>query len=308
MNNTTGANLLVLFQKPVKVVFSLIPCLLFLYVNGVMLFTLMKKPLFQESARYILFGHLLLIDSLHLTMSIVVYLFAVTNVKMNSFVCVVVISLSSTITHISPLNLAVMSLERYAAICFPLRHAEIATNRRTRIAVAAVWTLGSLDSLIKLSVFVSLEKKAFDMQTFCSAYTLPQKGIYVTLNEAFTIMYFLLVGIIIAYTYIAIVVAARSASSKSSTASKAHKTVLMHLLQLCLCLVSTMFNMINTTVYWNMMPVVRRQVQYVLFIVLIIFPRCLSPLIYGLRDQSFRHYFKYYFSFGLRNSVKPFDK
>uniref|UniRef100_A0A667WNH4 Odorant receptor 131-2-like n=1 Tax=Myripristis murdjan TaxID=586833 RepID=A0A667WNH4_9TELE len=308
MNNTTGANLLVLFQKPVKVVFSLIPCLFFLYVNGVMLFTLMRKPLFQESARYILFGHLLLTDSLHLTMSIVVYLFAVTNVKMNSFVCAVVISLSRTITHISPLNLAVMSLERYAAICFPLRHAEIATNRRTRIAVAAVWTLGSLDSLIKLSVFVILEKKALNLQTFCSAYSLPQRGIYEMLNQTFTIMYFLLVGIIIIYTYIATIVAARSASSKSSTASKAHKTVLMHLLQLCLYLVSTTFNMINTTVYWNMMPVVRRQVRYVLFIVLIIFPRCLSPLIYGLRDQSFKHYFKYYFSFGLRNPVKPFDK
>ncbi|XP_071395685.1 odorant receptor 131-2-like [Centroberyx affinis] len=308
MNETTGVTLLMLFQKPVKAVLSLTPCLLFLYVNGVMLFTLMRKPLFQESSRYILFGHLLLTDSLHLLASMMMYLFAATGVKMISYVCLVVALFAGIIAKIAPLNLAVMSLERYVAICFPLRNAEIATKSRTSVAIAVMWIVSSLDSLTQLFVYVSLENTGFTMRIFCIRYSVLRLEIYTTINKAFTIVYFVLVGVIIIYTYIAIMVTARSASSNVSTASKAHKTVLMHLLQFCLCLSSTLFHMISSMVHWNMDPVKAKHVQYVLFVGLIIFPRCLSPLIYGLRDHTFRHVFKYYFTFGLRNPVKPFDK
>ncbi|KAM4619799.1 odorant receptor 131-2-like [Polymixia lowei] len=305
MNDTAGLILLLRPGVPVKAVLSMTPCLLFLYVNGVMLFTLMKKPVFHESSRYVLFGHLLLTDSLHLLVCMMMYLFAVTRIKIISYVCVIMSLFGGIIAMISPLNLAVMSLERYVAICFPLRHAQIASNRRTSVAIAVMWIVGSLDSLTELFVYVSLENTAFTMQRFCTRYTILQLEIFTTLNTAFTMIYFVLVGVIIMYTYIAIVTTARSASS--NTPSKAHKTVFMHLLQLCLCLTSTLYTIINSVVLWNMDIVIALQVQYVLFLGLIIFPRCLSPLIYGLRDRKFRNVFKYYFTFGLRNLVKPSD-
>jgi hypothetical protein len=43
-----------------KAFVSMTPCLLCLYVNGVMLFSLCRRPAFLESSRYLLFGHLLL--------------------------------------------------------------------------------------------------------------------------------------------------------------------------------------------------------------------------------------------------------
>ncbi|KAM9348910.1 odorant receptor 131-2-like [Symphorus nematophorus] len=295
-------------QKPVKALLSMLPCLFFLYVNGVMLFALLRKPFLQESSRYILFGHLLLTDSLQLVITMLLYIFAVTMVRMISSVCIFVLLFAFITVKMSPLNLAVMSLERYVAICFPLRHADIVTTRRTGIAIAVMWTVASIDSFAQIFLFISFEESSFTLTRFCNRHSVFRLQIYSTLNKAFTIVYFVLVSIVIIYTYIATMITVRSASSSTRAASKAHKTVILHLLQLCLCLTSTLFEMINTSSTWSINPVTAIHIQYVLFVGLIIFPKCLSPLIYGLRDQTFRHIFKYYFTFGFKITVKPFPK
>lgn len=305
MNVTS--ELLPLYQRPLRVALSVLPCLFFLYVNVVMLFALSRKPLFRESSRYNLFGNLLFIDSLQLVLAMSLYFFAVTRAKLTSYVCLLFNLTASIATKLSPLNLAVMSLERYVAICFPLRHAEIATTRRTKVIIAVMWTAASLDSLAQLFVFISLENVSVSELRICSRDTLFKLKIYATLNKTFTIVCFVLVSVIIIYTYIAILITVRAASHNTSGATKAHKTVLLHLLQLCLCLSSTLFYTIVTSWLLNMNPAKANNIKYILFLSLIIFPRCLSPLVYGLRDQKLREIFTYYFTFGLKNQIRPFN-
>ncbi|XP_040907977.1 olfactory receptor 1500-like [Toxotes jaculatrix] len=194
MNETTEVTQVVPHQTPVKALLSILPCLLFLYVNGVMLFALLRKPLLLESSRYILFGHLLFTDSLQLLVTMLLYIFAVTMVRMISYVCIIFTLLAAIVVKMSPLNLAVMSLERYVAICFPLRHADIATTRATGMAIAVMWTAASLDSFTQLFLFVSLENTSFIVPRFCIRNTVFQLQIYSTLNRAFTILYFVLVS------------------------------------------------------------------------------------------------------------------
>ncbi|KAM6983496.1 odorant receptor 131-2-like [Tautogolabrus adspersus] len=308
MNDSSEGTQVMQFHTTVKALLSLLPCLLFLCVNLVMLYALLKTPLLLESSRYVLFGHLLFTDSLQLVLALLMYFFAVTMVTMISYVCVIITMLASITLRMSPLNLAVMSLERYIAICFPLRHADIATTRRTGIAIAVMWTVGSFDSFTQLVLFVSLENTSIPMQRFCSRHSVFRLQIYSTLYKAFTIVHFVLVSIIIIYTYIAIMITAKSASSKVHHASKAHKTVLLHLIQLCLCLASSLFSTINSSNQLNSPPAIAVHAQYALFVGLIIFPKCLSPLIYGLRDNTFRHVFKNCFTFGCRTTLKPFPK
>ncbi|XP_053298124.1 odorant receptor 131-2 [Pleuronectes platessa] len=301
MNDTTDVNQL----KPLKAVLSMLPCLFFLYLNGVMLFALLRKPVLLESSRYILFAHLLLTDSLQLVLTMLLYIVAATMFKMINFVCVIITTIATTATKTSPLNLALMSLERYVAVCFPLRHVNIATTRRTGSAIAVIWTVASLDSVTQVLVWVSHENKGFTVPRLCnrnSMFTLKTS----TLNMSFTIIYFVLVGMVIIYTYIAIMITVKSASSCNGNASKAHRTVLLHLFQFCLCLSSTLFSRIKGLL--NINRNVAINVQYGLFLGLIIFPNCLSPLIYGLRDHTFRHIFIYYFTFGLKSNVRPVTK
>ncbi|XP_060912382.1 odorant receptor 131-2-like [Labrus mixtus] len=306
MNDSSEGTQVMPFQTTAKALLSTLPCLLFLYVNLVMLYALLKTPLLLESSRYVLFGHLLFTESLQLFLSMFMYIFAVTMVTMINHVCIIIIMLASITLKMSPLNLAVMSLERYIAVCFPLRHADIATTRRTGIAIAVMWTVGSFDSFTQLFLFVSLENTSIPMQRFCYRNSVFRLQIYSTLNKAFTIVYFVLVSTIIIYTYIAIMITVKSASSNVRDASKAHKTVLLHLIQLCLCLTSSLFSTISDQS--NIHPAMVVHVRYALFVGLIIFPKCLSPLIYGLRDNTFRYVFKNYFTFGCRTTIKPFPK
>ncbi|XP_068572718.1 odorant receptor 131-2-like [Cebidichthys violaceus] len=307
MNNTTEVTQVMLFQTPVKVLLSMLPCLFFLYVNAVMLFALLSKPLLLESPRYILFGHLLFADSLQLLVTMLLYIFAVTMIRMMSFVCILITALAASTFKISPFNLAVMSLERYVAICFPLRHANIVTTRMTGVAIAVMWTVASLDFFTQLFLLISLQNTGLTVLRICHKHVF-QLQMYSTINKGFTIACFVLVCSVAIYTYIVVMITVKSASSSVRNSSKPHKTMLLHLIQLCLCLTSTLFNMINYVSPWKINPAIAVHIHYILFLCLIIFPKCLSPLIYGLRDHAFRPVFLYYFTFGLRTTVKTFPK
>lgn len=121
MNATTAEFQSLPFQTSVKAALCMLPCFFFLYVNAIMMFALLKKPLLLESSRYILFGHLLMCDSVQLLLTMLLYIFAVMMVRMINYVCVFVSLLAAVTVKMSPLNLAVMSLERYVAVCLPRR-------------------------------------------------------------------------------------------------------------------------------------------------------------------------------------------
>lgn len=289
-----------------KAPLSVLPCLFFFYINAVMMVALFQKPQLLETCRYILFGHLLLTESLQLLISVLLYLFALTKTTMLSYICISVILFASLTLTMSPLNLAVMSLERYIAICCPLKHVHIVTSRMTGVAIAFIWTTGSLESLTHWVLFISLNNTRFIVPRFCNKANLFPLPIFSSISNAFTIAYFVVVSVVIIYTYVAILVIVNSASSRSHNASKAGKTVLLHLIQLCLCLVSTLFDVINYNSKWNMQHVVASHIQYTIFISLIIFPKCLSPLIYGLRDQALRQILQSYIPFRFTAAARTF--
>lgn len=293
---------------PAKALLCVLPCLLFLYVNVVMMFALLSKPLLLGSPRYILFGHLLLSDSLQLLLAMLLYISAISSIKMNNHVCLLTSSFASIAVKMSPLTLAAMSSERYVAICFPLRHADIVTVRMTGVAIAFIWTVGSIDSCTQLFLFVSLQNKTVTIPNFCSKNLALRRQIFSNSSTIINILCFVLVSVIIIYTYIAVMVTVKSACSHARNATKASKTVLLHLIQLLLCLTSTFFNEMNSSRMWNINPSFALHIQYALFVALIIFPKCLSPLIYGLRDETFRLVFKYYFTFGFECNPKAFPQ
>ncbi|KAM8898600.1 odorant receptor 131-2-like [Spinachia spinachia] len=306
MNNTTEVTQVMLFQTPVRVLLSMLPCLLFLYVNVVMLFALLRKPLLLESPRYVLFGSLLLADSLQLLSAMLLYVFAVTMIKMSSILCAVITLVARITVKISPLNLAAMSLERYVAICFPLRHVSIVTTRMTGVAIALMWTVGSLESFTQFFLFISRENTITVLRICSQDIFLLQT--YLAIYKGFTITIFVSISMVSIYTYVAVMITVKSASSTVPKSSKPHKTMLLHLIQLCLCVTSTFFGMINPINRSKKSVNMASHIQYALFLVLIIFPKCLSPLIYGLRDHAFRHVFEYYFTFGFKTTVKRFSK
>ncbi|XP_058271647.1 odorant receptor 131-2-like [Hemibagrus wyckioides] len=278
---------------------------IFTYINVVMLFTLRTKAIFRETPRYILFTHMLLNDTIHLVISLVLYLFGAIYLVVVRAACAMIVLLSSATFTNTPLNLAVMSLERYTAICFPLRHSELATPTRVSAAVALVWILGTIDVLTDVCALFLLAEPSFYLSpTVCTIEQLIVAPWQIGKSMAFKALLFTAVSVVLLYTYVAILRQARAISSDTSSARKALRTVLLHILQLCLSLMSFLYKYIEFLL--GSLPFgVYAQLRFLNFFIVLILPRCLSSLIYGLRDETFRPVFIHKFMYCVKNKVAP---
>ncbi|XP_035999391.1 odorant receptor 131-2-like [Fundulus heteroclitus] len=150
---------------------STVPSVIFLYINGTILFTLRSKAVFRDTCRYVLLYNLLLADTVQLAQSQVQFLLSVCRVKLAYSLCTVLSMLANLTTGISPLTLVVMPLERYVAVCFPLRHSAIITIRNTTVAVVAIWAVSSLNNLTRVLLFVDFtldRMEIWHMKDLCS--------------------------------------------------------------------------------------------------------------------------------------------
>ncbi|KAL7407311.1 hypothetical protein ABVT39_006747 [Epinephelus coioides] len=64
---------------------------------------------------------------IQLTSTISLFVFSYVFYRINASLCCLIVTLSIFNTLNTPLNLAVMAVECYIAICLPLRHAELCT-------------------------------------------------------------------------------------------------------------------------------------------------------------------------------------
>ncbi|KAM3602050.1 uncharacterized protein V6R79_023652 [Siganus canaliculatus] len=269
----------------------LVPCSVCLFVYGVMLFTLRSKPVFQETSRYILLFNLLFADTVVLAVSLLSYLLAVCRIRMTYPVCGVIVMLANMTTVISPLTLLVMSLERYVAVRYPLRHSSVVTIRNTAAAIFVVWAFSSLNVLTQVVLLIQFpfeNLQNLHMKQYCGKENMFLDPVSAVYDKAYTYFLFISAGVVVVWSYIGVMIAARSASTDKESAHKARNTLLLHLVQLGLSLSSMIYNPILILLSTIVDYYVLIRVHYIFYIFVIIFPRCLSCLIYGIRDQNIR--------------------
>ncbi|XP_063806694.1 odorant receptor 131-2-like [Pseudophryne corroboree] len=242
----------------------------------------------QDEPRYVLFIHMLISDTMYLTLGLFVFFVSAYLIYFPAPVCYILVTASSSGLVVTPVNLAVMCLERYVAICFPLRHAVLCTRQKSYLAIAVIWIIGLTPNLADFIILCFSVK-----QNFFSFYCLCGKTVFIVSQAQSTLWYFAhaltfsLVGLIIAFTYIKIMLVAVKVDSGKTSASKAGRTVILHVLQLLLCL--TAFTYAITEAYLRKYLYMLPLINFFFFMCL---PRCISPLIYGLRDEVFGKYIK----------------
>ncbi|XP_070700226.1 odorant receptor 131-2-like [Pempheris klunzingeri] len=207
----------------------------FFYINSVLLFTLRDKRLFCETSRYILLYNLLFAHTVHMVSNLLLYLLFSLWIKLAYYACGVLVLISILTATISPLTLAVMAIERYVAVCFPLRHAAIFTVRSTGVAITLVWAFSFIHILIRVCMLLYLFMNvplSVHMAKRCSKEIFFFTPIFHDFEEVYASAVFLSVGVAIVASYIGVALATRSASTDNASARKALQTLPLN----CTCI------------------------------------------------------------------------
>ncbi|OCT96397.1 hypothetical protein XELAEV_18014074mg [Xenopus laevis] len=254
---------------------------LFLSLVSVILFVFFSIVQVRESARYVLFAHMLINDTLYLSLGLYLMVTSLYFAFIPVPVCYVIVTLVSCTFKITPYNLAVMSLERYVAICHPLRYVEICSGHRSGVTIAGLWALAMAPNVADfISLSLSADRTFYSLHVICTKEILILNITQQHIRSNTLIVSVSLVAIIILYTYVKVMLVAQKFGSGNSSAIKAGKTVLLHAFQLFLSMIAllTPFIVTSNKEYISILPISN-------FLFFTCLPRFIGPLIYGLRDE-----------------------
>ncbi|XP_066558953.1 odorant receptor 131-2-like [Amia ocellicauda] len=261
------------------------------YINSSLVFTFFQSQTFRENPRYVLFIHMVLNDMIQLSIAgalhVVSYVFYTINVSL----CCLLLMVAIFTTLNTPLNLAGMAVERYIAICDPLRHSQICTVRRTYTLIALIWVGGALPILPDLFVLLATEPASFFHSTIlCSRDYVFRHPYLLQKKNVSHMVYLSLVWLTLTYTYFRILFAAKAASAD---ARRARNTILLHAAQLLMCMFTYIGPLLDTLLL-DIFPSHLLEIRFTSYLIVHILPRFLSPIIYGMRDQAFRKHLKHH--------------
>ncbi|XP_041945093.1 odorant receptor 131-2-like [Alosa sapidissima] len=265
------------------------------YVNGCLVATFLRNQVFYEDPRYILFIHMVINDGVQLTVTITLFVLSYIFYTINVSFCCFFILVAVFTTRNTPVNLAGMAIERYIAICDPLRHAQICTARRTYALIGLIWLVSVVPDITDLFVTLAIEPISFfHTAVFCIRPNVFKDPVLLYKRQAFDALYFSLVFFTLVYTYLRILFAARAMSTNSHSAQRARNTILLHGAQLLMCMLSYISPSVDVLMT-QVFPTRILEIRYANYLIVYFFPRFLSPIIYGVRDKKFRKYLKRYF-------------
>ncbi|XP_018520755.1 odorant receptor 131-2-like [Lates calcarifer] len=283
-----------------KVILVQVFVALFLCINVLLIRTFFMKDFFYTTMRYIFFAITLMSDCLFLLMTNILLIFSYFHFTIEIWLCLTVYIVLSVYTFVTPVTLTAMTLERYVAICMPLRHGELCSTRSALHCILIIHSLSSVPCIVTLSIFFASATHSFYTQSrVCSVEIFIFHTWQGHIRSAISQFYFLIMCIAIVSSYVKIMKVAKAASGENKKSTKKGlRTVILHGFQLLLCLIQLWCPFIEAAVLQvNLMLFIN--VRYFNYITFILAPRCLSPLIYGLRDEMFFRALKYYALCGL---------
>lgn len=231
-------------------------------------------------------------DAVQLTTSTLLFILSYVLYRINVAVCCFFILLAVFTTRNTPVSLAGMAIERYIAICNPLRHAQICTVRRTYVVISLIWFLCVAPDITDLFFTLATESLGFFHQSlFCLRTNVFKDPILAQKRLAFDIIYFSCVLLTLVFTYLRILFAARILATEKTSAQRARKTILLHGAQLFMCMLSYLSPSVEI-VLQLIFPSWILEIRFANFLIVYVLPRFLSPIVYGFRDRKFRKHLK----------------
>lgn len=265
---------------------------IFLYFILLMLHTFASHRQFFDSSRYILFAYMLVNDTLQLLSSVLLFLFVMGNVKFAIIYCAPLLFISVATFQNGPLILAAMSLERYVAIFYPLRQPMSWRPERIWLIALSLWIISCVPPTVDFILMrPSADWDIFTTPIVCKTAVLNYLPIQTLFKVIVNALFFAAVAGIILFTYIRILLETQKMRQDRASVTKAMHTVVLHGFQLLLSMMVFTFPITETLIVLRV-SWMQDHIQFFNYFCFVLLPRFLSPLIYGLRDESLRSYMK----------------
>ncbi|KAF7207579.1 olfactory receptor 52A1-like, partial [Nothobranchius furzeri] len=274
-------------------------------INSSMVHTFLRHSLFYENPRYIMFIYMVVNDALQLTLVTALYVVSYIFRKIHTSVCCLLIMTAILTTRSTPLILAGMAVERFISICFPLYYCQTCTVHRTLALIGVILVLAATPPITDLLITIVKEPQSFFHNAiFCDHSLLFRDQSIYYKNCVFDGLYLSFVVLMLLYTYCRIMLAAQAASTSLASVKRARNTVLLHGVQLLLCMLAFVVPSLQAALI-SIFPQLSLEIRYIFFLLVYIIPRFLSPVIYGFRDKLFRKYWiRYLFCQWIRR-IRP---
>ncbi|XP_034405017.1 olfactory receptor 10J4-like [Cyclopterus lumpus] len=194
-----------------------------------------------------------------------------------------------TYANVQFYNLAVMSYDRYLAICYPLQYSTRMAFNKVTMLIAVTWLIPLLNIVVTISLSASLQLcgNIID-RLFCDNYSVVKLGCSdTTVNNIYGLMHTFIVlfglAIIIFYSYMRILRVCFSGSKQ--TRQKAISTCTPHLASLLNFSFGCFFEIIQGRFDMNGAPIMLRIFLSLYFLTC---QPLFSPLMYGLNLTKIR--------------------
>lgn len=287
-NSSVSGGYLVLRPITNQVIIVQVLVITFLLINFALIMTFFRNEYFHTTARYILFALALLSDSFILITTNVLLLLSFFQITMQVWLCIIMSVVIYPYFEVTPVTLTAMTLERYVAICMPLHHGELCSTRSTVHCILIIHGLSAMPCIVILCIFIaSTSLSSYREDRICSEEMFILYRWQDHVRSSVHQIYFVIMFAIIVFCYIKIMKAARAASRElTKLTNKGLRTVVLHGFQLMLCLFSLWCPFIETAVLQISFKTFV-DVRYFNYLIFSLAPRCLNPLIYGVRDEKF---------------------
>ncbi|XP_029947507.1 odorant receptor 131-2-like [Salarias fasciatus] len=272
------------------------------YINATMVHTFSSHYIFKTNPRYILFIHLVLNDMILLTVTVSLFLLAYIFNTIYVLFCALLIVPAVLTTQNTPLNLLFMAVECYISVCIPLRYSQLCTVKRTYAVIGTIWAVSFLSVLPDMILLLATESQQFLFGlVVCHRDKVFRSSYSVNKRDASHIVFLVIVWLALYYTFFRILFVAKTADAN---ANKATNTILLHGFQVLLCMIVYVQPKFTQFLLF-LFPGQARLIYFAVFVISQILPRFSNPIVYGLRDATFRKYFKRYLSCGVTKHILP---
>ncbi|XP_067451957.1 olfactory receptor 11A1-like [Thunnus thynnus] len=202
----------------------------------------------------------------------------------SAFFCFLQIFFVYSYANVQFCNLAIMSYDRYLAICFPLQYNTRMTSKKVAMLIAITWLFPFIEVAVMISLSAPLQLCGNIInKVYCDNYSVVKLACYdTTANNIYGIIYTILiiVGVVtlILYTYIRILKVCFSGSKQ--TRQKAVSTCTPHLISLlnfsCGCFFEIMQSRFDMSSIPNMLRIF-------LSLYFLTCQPLFNPVLYGLK-------------------------